>query len=62
MVGFLHARGNTSPSTGGGGLYGLPTIPVPPNPNDSGPASRFFPTFPDLPSAQQWLQILIGQS
>jgi len=29
---------------------------------DSGSASRFFPTFPDLPSAERWLQILIGQS
>lgn len=58
--GALHARGNSTPSTGGGGLYGHPTIPVPANPSDSGGASRFFPTFPDLDAAQMWIAKLIG--
>jgi site-specific DNA-methyltransferase (adenine-specific) len=43
--GALRARGNVTPTGGGGGMYGhLPTV-VDHGPGDSGGASRFFPTF-----------------
>lgn len=40
--GVLHARGNTTPTTQGGGLYGLKIAAKDAGPMDGGGASRFF--------------------